>query len=200
MDAIQFFLLHHERLYADHERLYAQIEERFAGLSDDQMRFRPHPHANSIAWLLWHMACGEDMLNRLVANRALILDEAGWMQRLDLPRHDVGTAMTDEDVSEFSARVDIAALRAYHAAVGRRTQEIARSLRPEDLDVVPERSQIRQLCQEIFGPNIAGVAEQYYAGNTKGWFLGHLALTHPFEHLAQAVLVRKLLGLGSGRP
>lgn len=146
------------------------------------------------------MACCEDMLNRLVANRPLILDEAGWMRRLKLTRHDAGTAMTDEDVSEFSARVDIAALRAYHAAVGRRTEEIARSFRPEDLDVVPDRSQIHQLCQEIFGPNIAGVAEEFYAGHTKGWFLGHLGLTHSFEHLAQAVLVRKLQGLGSGRP
>jgi hypothetical protein len=139
---------------------------------------------NSIAWLLWHMACSEDMLNRLVANRPLILDEGGWVRRLNLSRLNVGTAMTDAEVSEFSARMDIAALRAYHAAVGQRTQEIARDLRLEDLDAVPDLGQIRQHAQELFGPTIQGVAEQYYAGKTKGWFLGHLALTQPFEHLA----------------
>jgi hypothetical protein len=39
----------------------------------------------------------------------------------------MGTSMTD-DVVEFSARVNTVALRAYSAAVGRRTQEVVRGL------------------------------------------------------------------------
>jgi DinB superfamily len=193
MDTVQFFLLHHARLFPE-------IEDRFNQLTDDQMRLRPHPCMNSIAWLLWHMACGEDMLNGLLANRPFLLDEEGWLRRLNLSRRDVGTGMTDEGVAELSARVDIAALRAYHAAVGRRTQEIVQGLRPENLDVVPNPSQIRQLFQDdgVFGPQARAV-EQFYAGKTTGWFLGHLALTHPREHFAQALLVRKILGLGTGR-
>jgi hypothetical protein len=193
MDTVQFFLLHHARLSPE-------IEDRFGQLTDDQMRLRPHPGMTSIAWLLWHMACAEDMLNRLLAHRPLLLDEEGWLHRLNLSRRDLGTGMTDAEVAELSARIDIAALRAYHAAVRRRTQEIARGLRPEDLDVVPDPSQIHQLChdEEIFGLQARAV-EQFYAGKTHGWFLGHLALTHPRDHFAQALLVKKLQGLGTGR-
>jgi hypothetical protein len=193
MDTVQFFLLHHARLFPE-------IEDRFSQLTDDQMRLRPHPGMTSIAWLLWHMACGEDMLNRLLTHRPLLLDEEGWLHRLNLSRRDIGTGMTDAEVAELSARINTAALRTYHAAVGRRTQEIARDLRPEDLDVVPDPSRIRQLFQGegVFGPQARAV-EQFYAGKTHGWFLGHLALTHPREHFAQALLVRKMQGLGTGR-
>jgi hypothetical protein len=193
MDVIQFFVLHHARLSA-------QIEDHFGHLTDDQVRVRPHPLMNSIAWLLWHSACCEDMLNVLLISHPLLLDEDGWFLRLNLPRRDVGTAMSTEQVSEFSNRVDVGVLRAYHAAVGLRTEQIVRDLLPQDLDVVPDSSQIHQLFHEggVFGPQ-ARAGEQFYSGKTKGWFLGHLGLTHPREHFAQAVLVRKMQGLGSGR-
>ena len=76
----------------------------------------------------------------------------------------------------------------------------ASRMRPEDLDVVPDPSRIRHLFEDegVFGPRARAV-EQFYAGKTQGWFLGHLALTHPREHVAQALLVRKLQGLGTGR-
>ena len=54
MHAVQGFL-------PSHELMYRQIGDRFRQLTDDQMRRRPHPHLNSIAWLLWHMARSEDM-------------------------------------------------------------------------------------------------------------------------------------------
>jgi hypothetical protein len=193
MDATQFFLLHHARLST-------QIEDHFGQLTDDQMRARPHPMMNSIAWLLWHISCGEDLLNVLLVNRPLLFDEGGWFYRLNLPRRDVGTAMTNEEMAEFSDEVDIRALRAYHTSVTLRTEEIVRGLRPDDLDVVPDPSQIHQLFHEggVFGPR-ASAGEQFYAGKTKGWFLGHMGLTHTREHFAQALLVRKMQGMGSGR-
>lgn len=193
METTEFFLLHHARLAT-------QIEDHFGKLTDDQMRLRPHPLMNSIAWLLWHSACGEDMLNVLLVNRPLLLDEGGWLRRLNVPRRDVGTGMTNEEVAEFSAMVDIGSLRSYHAAVGQRTEQIVRDLPPNQLNDVPPASQIYQLFHEggVFGPQ-ARAGEQFYAGKTKGWFLGHLGLTHPREHFAQGVLVRKMQGLGSGR-
>lgn len=193
MDTGQFFLL-------QHARLSAQIQERFSQLTDAQMRLRPHPHMNSIAWLLWHMARSEDMgINRLVANRPHVLEEEGWARRLHLSRQDMGTGMTDEEVSEFSARVDTAERRAYHAAVGRRTQEVVRGLRPEELDEVPDPAHIRQVLYEegVLGPNAGWVAE-LYVGQPKGWFLGGHGLLHPRGHFSQALLVRKMQGLGSG--
>jgi hypothetical protein len=109
------------------------------------------------------------------------------------------TGMTDEEVAEFSARVNTVALREYSVAVGPRTQEIVRSLRAEALDEVQDASHIRKILveEEVIGPNAVWI-EQLYVGKTKGWLLGQLALRHPSGHLAQATLVRKMQGLGSG--
>jgi len=54
MDAMYFFL-------PLHELMHGQITDRFSQLTDAQMRLRPHPNMNSIAWLLWHIARSEDM-------------------------------------------------------------------------------------------------------------------------------------------
>jgi uncharacterized damage-inducible protein DinB len=130
MDAMHFF-------FPLHELMHRQIADRFSQLTDAQMRLRPHPNMNSMAWLLWHIARSEDMgVNRLIAHRSDVLASEGWAQRLNLSRRDMGTGMTDEEVAEFSARVNTVALREYSAAVGRRTQEVVRSLRAEALDEV----------------------------------------------------------------
>jgi DinB superfamily len=193
MDALQFFL-------PFHEAMHTQIVDRFSQLTDAQMRFRPHPQLNSIAWLLWHMARSEDMaVNRLIANRPDVLHGEGWVPRLHLPRRDMGTGMTDEEVAEFSAGVDIAALRGYSDAVGRRTQEVVRGLRAEELDDVPDPAHIHRVLEEeeVMGPNAAWL-EALYVGKNKGWLLLQIALSHPRGHLGQATLVRKIQGLGSG--
>ncbi len=103
-------------------------------LSDEQIRLRPHAGSNSIAWLLWHMARCEDVaVNLIVAERLQVVDETDWPRRLNVARRDIGTGMTDDEVNALSANVDIAALRAYRAQVGRRTQEGIRSLPLEEL-------------------------------------------------------------------
>jgi hypothetical protein len=193
MDAIHFFL-------PLHELMHGQIADRFSQLTDAQMRLRPLPHMNSIAWLLWHIARSEDMgVNRLIANRSDVLASEGWTSRLSLSRRDMGTGMTDEEVAEFSARVNTVALREYSAAVGRRTQAVVRTLRAEVLDEVQDASHIRKILVDegVVGPNAAWL-EQLYVGKTNGWLLGQLALRHPSGHLGQATLARKMQGLGSG--
>jgi len=193
MNVVQCFL-------PPHETMYTQITERCHQLTDDQMRRRPHPQLNSIAWLVWHMARSEDMgINRLIANHPDILTGDGWASRLDLSRRDMGTGMTDDEVGEFSARVNIVALRAYSAAVGRRTQEVVQGLPAEAWDDVPDPSHIHRILleEEVIGPH-AGWVEPVYVGKTKGWLLFQMALRHPSGHLGQATLIRKLQGLGSG--
>jgi DinB superfamily len=183
-----------------HEQMLTGIAYRFRELTDDQMQLRPHPQVNSMAWLLWHMARSEDMgVNRLIANRPDVLTGEGWASRLNLSRHDIGTGITDDEVVEFSARVHTVALRAYSAAVRRRTQEILRGLPVEAWDDVPDPSHIRRVLVEegVMGPNAAGL-EPLDVGKAKGWLLLQLALRHPSGHLGQATLIRKLHGLGSG--
>src|SRR6266704_5194407 len=115
MDAISFFLLR----YGDLHRLL--IDDLLKGLSDAQVRGRPTPGVNTIAWLLWHMARIEDVgVNRFLVDGTQVLDE-GWGARLGVARRDVGTGMSDGEVDELSARIDLPALRGYWEAVTART-------------------------------------------------------------------------------
>jgi DinB superfamily len=84
-----------------------------------------------MAWLVWHMARYEDILNLLLVGRPQVLDEEHWLPRLNLSVRDVGTGMGDDEVSDLSARLDLSALRDYYIAVERRTVDVVRSLRPE---------------------------------------------------------------------
>ena len=104
MDALEFFALRYDNVHT------VMTSRLLDGLTDEQLRQRPHG-VNSIAWLLWHLARCEDVgVNRLVVDRPQLLDDEGWLARLGVPRRDIGTGMTSD---ELSARVDLAALRDY---------------------------------------------------------------------------------------
>src|SRR5437870_6461593 len=111
----------------------ASLAERtFAGLSDDQMRVRPREDLNSLAWLMWHIARAEDiMVNLIVAGRSQVFDDA-WARRLGVARRDFGIGMTSPEVTELTRAVDLAALREYRDAVGRRTREIVSGFKDGD--------------------------------------------------------------------
>jgi hypothetical protein len=51
--------------------------------------------------------------------------------------------MSADEVSDLSARLDLVALRDYYTAVGQRTVEVVRSLRPEVLDEHPDLDRLR---------------------------------------------------------
>ena len=159
-----------------------------------RFRSRPHEAVNSIAWLLWHIARCEDVyMNRLLSDRPQVLEEEGWPARLDVPLRRIGTGMTDEEVAELSAKINIPALRAYYDAVGRRATEVVASLRPETLDEVVDEAHIhRVLFEGVLEANADRVVSAY-RGRTKGYYLMQ-ALTHKASHLGQAGVVRRLLG------
>jgi hypothetical protein len=95
------------------------------------------------------MAQSEDIgVNRLIADRPDVLTGDGWASRLDLSRRDMGTGMMDDEVAEFRARVNTAALRAYSAAVGRRIQEVVRGLPAGARD----RWLLLRYCGNPYGP------------------------------------------------
>lgn len=158
-----------------------------AGLPADQVRRRSGPGSRSIAWLLWHATRIEDVtMNLLVAGTAQVLDSASWLSRLGLAGHDVGTAMDDDEVAAVSDRLDLDALLAYRLAVGRRTQEIACALGPDDLrmPVAPERIQAL-LASAALSPGALGLAETWSRWTTVR-FLMMPATRHAFTHLNEA--------------
>ena len=98
-----------------------------------------------------------------------------------------------------SNQIDIDSLREYSITVANKTQKVIRELLSEQLNQIPNRAFLKKVLLEegALNKNSKWVAE-HYSIKSKGWFLGHLGLTHGKGHLGQIILLRKLIGLGSG--
>jgi DinB superfamily len=142
MDARQLLL-------ADHARIHSRAATGSADLSledglcdgptDEQLRGRPSAGLNPVAWLLWHLTRIEDVtVNRLVRGIPEVLDRGGWLDRLGVESRHVGTGSDDDEVGDFSERVDLVALRAYRAVVGRETRAWLAAVDLDTLEAVPE--------------------------------------------------------------
>jgi hypothetical protein len=168
------------------------------GVTESQMRLRPLPGSNSLAWLFWHMTRSEDIgANIILSQTPQIIDSGDWGERLGVSLRDGATGMTDLEVGDLTERIIIEALLAYRAAVGRRTQYILRDLRPEVLDEVIDTDLIQQ-ARELgaFGPH-GEIVPQRWTGKRKAFTLSHTILGHALLHLGQADTIRSLLGLAT---
>jgi DinB superfamily len=177
------------------------VDRWLGGLSHDQMRVRPGPGLNSILWLLWHMARTEDVaVNLVVAARPQVFDD-GWAERMKIPRRDMGSGMTEDEVQLLTAHADIAAVRAYRRAVGRRTREVVAALPVEAWDEILEVTDTaRVAAADAFGPNewIEGIGHPPWQGHTRGDQLGGTAIRHNAGHIGEAVTIRSLGGFAVG--
>jgi DinB superfamily len=201
MELIDFFLGLHAATHAPEVSGAAPGPERWLGeRSDEEMRRRPAKGLNSLVWLLWHMARTEDVaVNLIVAGRDQVFDDA-WARRMRIARPDMGTGMTADEVAELSERADVAAVRAYRSAVGRRTREVVQALRPAAWDeVLGLEDTSRAAAVGAFGPNddwVEGVGHRPWQGHSRGHQLGQTAIRHNTAHIGEGVTVRSLAELG----
>lgn len=198
MNAADFFLVQHARMHAAGIAEPGSMWDRvFGGVTDEQMRARP-AGMNSLVWLLWHAARTEDVTVNLVVTAGHQVFDHAWGTRLGVGRADIGTGMTDVEVTDFSRRVDLAAARAYRNAVGKRTREVVAGLRMGAWDEVVAPSDVaRAVAAGAFGPH-AGWVEKFWQGVTRANRLGSAAITHNAMHLGEAVVIRGQLGAPVG--
>jgi hypothetical protein len=191
MDATEFFLLRHGPLHA------LMTDRVVGGLTGDQLRARPHG-LNSIAWLLWHVARAEDIgVNTYAHDARQVFDEGDWGKQIGVDRRDLGTAMTSDEVTAFSVRVDVGAIRAYWDAVGAHTRGVIERHGTTGWREAVDPARIRRTIRESgdYGPKVdAPRTEAFYSGMTRGSAFAHMALTHSYAHLGEATVVRGLLG------
>jgi hypothetical protein len=199
MDLLTYFLREHAAVHArDVSGEVFAAQRVFGDLTDDQMRVRPGPGLNSPVWLLWHMARTEDAaVNPVVAGQDQVLDDA-WMRRMDVPWRIIGTGMTGAEVAEMTARADVAAVRAYRSAVGLRTREVVRGLRPDAWEEIVSVEDIRRgAAAGAFRDWTEGV-KYPWQGSTRGDQLASSAVRHNAAHIGEAVTLRGLGGFGVG--
>jgi hypothetical protein len=202
MDLVPFLLQLHATTHAGEISGSAAPERWLGGLSDDQLRRRPGEGLNSIVWLLWHMARTEDVaVNLVVAGRAQVFDKE-WARRMNVPRPDMGTGMTADEVAVLSEHADVAAVRRYRSAVGARTREVIQALPASAWDeVLSLTDTTRAAAVGAFGPNdywVDGVGHRPWQGITRGHQLGQTAIRHNTAHMGEGITLRSLGGFGLG--
>lgn len=118
------------------ERILQTASSAVDGLTDDQLAARPAADANSIAWLVWHLARVQDDHVADVAGAEQVYTAQAFAARFDLPFDDdaTGYGFSSEDVSRVRASAEL--LTDYLRAVTSATTSYVNTLQPDDLDRV----------------------------------------------------------------
>ena len=99
-------------------RVHEGVPGVLAGLTTDELLWRPDPDANHVAWLVWHLSRQQDDQVAGVAGLEPVWIRAGWADRFGLPYPgtDHGYGHTSEQVGAFRLEhADL--LTGYHEAV-----------------------------------------------------------------------------------
>src|SRR5918912_100002 len=109
-----------------------RVEEDFRqtvdGLTAEQLAFRPAEHANSIAWLAWHLTRVMDDHVSELAGRPQAWLEQGWHARFDRPADggDTGYGHTSQQVASIQPADPELLLNYFEAVYGTSTDYIRR--------------------------------------------------------------------------
>jgi hypothetical protein len=193
MDAVDLWLLRYEPIHT------FVADDLVKGLTEAQVRGRPVPGVNPIAWLIWHAMRIEDVcVNRFVLDRPQVLD-GGWPSRLRVNRCDVGTGMTDAQVDALCEAVDVEQLRGYCRAVTRATLDAAPLLRGLDLEVSVPAERVTRVCTEegAVDPGATWLTEFWAGGRSRGWIVAQTSLLHVYGHYFEGLATKGLWGARS---
>lgn len=120
-------------------RSYEVAREAIADLDEDALTRRPGPDANSIAWLVWHLARVEDDHVAHVAEQRQVWLSEGWSQRFGLPLDDRDIGYGHDTFQVASVRATAELLDGYLGAVHAATLSYVSGLTEEDLDRIVDR-------------------------------------------------------------
>jgi hypothetical protein len=121
-------------------RIQGMVHRAVAGLTPSDLAFRPDPEANSIAWLVWHLARIQDDHIADVAGTEQVWVAERWVDRFGLPfaPDATGYGQSSDEVGAVRAGVD--ELLGYSDAVHAQTVGFVSGLRPADLDRIVDES------------------------------------------------------------
>lgn len=124
-------------------------DELWDGL--DEFSFRTMPTSNdvTIAWNIWHLTRIEDITaNILIANDKQVINKESWLNKMNVTVTDTGNAMTDEEIVSLSSSINMKELRNYRIAVGKKTRDIIKQLKPNEIKRRMEPNQLQRIIDE----------------------------------------------------
>ena len=166
-------------------------EPIWQGLTDAAARRIAPKGEHSIAWIFWHIARIEDVtMNLLLAGTPQLILQEGWLERMKVTESDTGNAMDLARIARLSAAVNLAALRDYRLAVGRRPREIVLQLVPEQLKEKVQPKRLQQVLAEGAVEESAHGLIDYWGGLTLAGLLLMPPTRHNFIHLNEAMRLK----------
>ncbi len=164
-----------EVLTDGYARLPGLVHRVLDGLTPEQLEHRPAGTGNSIAWLIWHLARGQDAQVSHVAGYEQVWTSQGYVERLglSLAAADTGYGHGSDEVAAVSG-VTAELLGAYFDAVYTKTSSYLAGLGDEDLDRIVDTSFVPPV---LLGTRLLSV------------------LADDLQHLGQAAYLR---GVGPG--
>ena len=136
-------------------------------------------------------------VNLVITAGAQVFDDA-WARRMNIARRDMGSGMTEDEVDELTVCADISAVRAYRSAVGRRTREVVRALRPEAWEEIVGETDIARAAPAIGPRDYPAGPEHPWCGTSRARRLSGAAVGHSWVHLGEAITISGLAGFGLG--
>jgi len=194
-EAIELFLSHHATLHSARmarTEAWSFEDEVLDDMTEAQVRRVPRNCEHSVAWCVWHIARCEDItMNLLVAGSPQVVLQGDWHGRMKVTARDTGNAMDARGMADFSAAVDVEALRDYRVAVGRRTREIVRQLDPKNLKRKADPSRLQRVMDEGAVVEAARGLIDYWGGRDVAGLLLMPASRHHIVHLNEALRLKK---------
>jgi hypothetical protein len=122
-----------------YSRIKEVVHHTVEGLTVDDLTYRPTMTANTIGWLVWHLARVQDDHIAEAAGRRQIWQD-GWAERFELPfsADATGYGQSSEDVA--SVRAEGRLLLGYYDAVHEATMQYIGGLQASDYDRVIDDS------------------------------------------------------------
>jgi len=122
-------------------RVHDVVHDSVDGLTADQLAFRPDSEANSIAWLIWHLARIQDDHVADAANSQQLWTSAGWAKRFALPFAPSATGYGHGPGEVAAVKVESGELlTGYYDAVYQETITYVGRLAGTDLDRIVDES------------------------------------------------------------
>ncbi len=194
-EACQLFFRQHAMLHSERmsrKGLFSLEDELFEDLSDESARRIPVGSEHSIVWNIWHIARIEDVtMNILVAGTQQVMDRADWQKEMKVEFYDTGNATKMENIKELSNSIDLSNLRAYRAAVGRRTREIVKDIQPQDLKIKVDPDRIEQLRASGAVVEEASELLDYWSKRNIAGLLLMPATRHNLVHLNESLRLKE---------
>ncbi len=199
MDSIALFLEQHARNHSSKVAKPAEgtngEDSALQGVTDAQLRKVPQAGMNSVAWVLWHMARSEDVGVHLAGGVKQVFEEGNWAAKMHVADRGSGSGHTPEDVAKLSSDVDLGALRDYRVAVGQRTQQVLKGLKPAALDEKVTLAAIkRAISVGAYGekPDVANL-EKTWPTRSRAYAISVYAVTHNVGHFGEITTIKGLL-------